>query len=204
MPRSTQMVPSSREEARPGLFRTGPRLVRSDGGIWERFFLLSLFLWGGYALALMAWAFFVLASMDAVWRVGVASFSYLSLKEVWLTPIMSASIMRAMVRMGLNQNADGDDNALLLAKYLDSLGHGGHWMLGNILSLAYLGILAAWVLIALDFPSLTGTSSEFWFVVANVILGLPLGIAYHLLLGRLLGQARRAGYTIQYRRRWSG
>ena len=114
-----------------GLLRIAPHLVLSAGGGWERFFFLSLFLWTAYLLTLMTWAFLVLGSIDASWRVFLASFSYLSLGEVWQTPIISASIMRATIGKGINQD---DDNVRLFAEYLESLGHGGHWPLGNILS----------------------------------------------------------------------
>jgi hypothetical protein len=178
----------------------GPHLVRSAGGGWERFFFLSLFLWTAYLLTLMTWAFFVLGSIDASWRVFLASFSYLSLGEVWLTPIMSASIMRATIGKGINKD---DDNVRLFADYLQSLGHGGHWPLGNTVSLAYFGIFLAWTFVAYDFPSLTGTGDVFSFGLVDVSLLLLLGLLYHLLLKRLLGQARRAGYPIRYARRWS-
>ena len=199
-----QSTPPPLAKKRPsglGLLRLGPHLVRSAGGGWERFFFLSLFLWTAYLLTLMTWAFFVLGSVDGSWRVFLASFSYLSLGEVWLTPIMSASIMRATIGKGINQD---DDNVRLFAEYLESLGHGGHWPLGNILSLAYFGIFVVWAFVAYDFPSLTGISDTFAFVLVDITLLLLLGVPYHLLLKRLLGQARLAGYPVKYRGRSVG
>jgi len=199
-----QSTPPPLAKKRPsglGLLRLGPHLVRSAGGGWERFFFLSLFLWTAYLLTLMTWAFFVLGSIDASWRVFLASFSYLSLGEVWQTPIISASIMRATIGKGINQD---DDNVRLFAEYLESLGHGGHWPLGNILSLAYFGIFVVWAFVAYDFPSLTGISDTFAFVLVDITLLLLLGVPYHLLLKRLLGQARLAGYPVKYRGRSVG
>ena len=199
-----QSTPPPLAKKRPsglGLLRLGPHLVRSAGGGWERFFFLSLFLWTAYLLTLMTWAFFVLGSIDASWRVFLASFSYLSLGEVWQTPIISASIMRATIGKGINQD---DDNVRLFADYLESLGHGGHWPLGNILSLAYFGIFVVWAFVAYDFPSLTGISDTFAFVLVDITLLLLLGVPYHLLLKRLLGQARLAGYPVKYRGRSVG
>jgi len=199
-----QSTPPPLAKKRPsglGLLRLGPHLVRSAGGGWERFFFLSLFLWTAYLLTLMTWAFLVLGSIDASWRVFLASFSYLSLGEVWQTPIISASIMRATIGKGINQD---DDNVRLFAEYLESLGHGGHWPLGNILSLAYFGIFVVWAFVAYDFPSLTGISDTFAFVLVDITLLLLLGVPYHLLLKRLLGQARLAGYPVKYRGRSVG
>ena len=199
-----QSTPPPLAKKRPsglGLLRLGPHLVRSAGGGWERFFFLSLFLWTAYLLTLMTWAFFVLGSIDASWRVFLASFSYLSLGEVWQTPIISASIMRATIGKGINPD---DDNVRLFADYLESLGHGGHWPLGNILSLAYFGIFVVWAFVAYDFPSLTGISDTFAFVLVDITLLLLLGVPYHLLLKRLLGQARLAGYPVKYRGRSVG
>jgi len=199
-----QSTPPPLAKKRPsglGLLRLGPHLVRSAGGGWERFFFLSLFLWTAYLLTLMTWAFFVLGSIDASWRVFLASFSYLSLGEVWQTPIISASIMRVTIGKGINQD---DDNVRLFAEYLESLGHGGHWPLGNILSLAYFGIFVVWAFVAYDFPSLTGISDTFAFVLVDITLLLLLGVPYHLLLKRLLGQARLAGYPVKYRGRSVG
>jgi len=183
-----------------GLLRIAPHLVLSAGGGWERFFFLSLFLWTAYLLTLMTWAFFVLGSVDGSWRVFLASFSYLSLGEVWLTPIMSASIMRATIGKCINKN---DDTVLLFADYLQSLGHGGHWLLGNIVSLAYFGIFLAWAFVAYEFPSLTGIDDVFSFGLVDITYLLLLWLVYHLLLKRLLGQARRAGYPVRYARRSS-
>ena len=199
-----QSTPPPLAKKRPsglGLRRLGPHLVRSAGGGWERFFFLSLFLWTAYLLTLMTWAFLVLGSIDASWRVFLASFSYLSLGEVWQTPIISASIMRATIGKGINQD---DDNVRLFAEYLESLGHGGHWPLGNILSLAYFGIFVVWAFVAYDFPSLTGISDTFAFVLVDITLLLLLGVPYHLLLKRLLGQASLAGYPVKYRGRSVG
>jgi len=184
-----------------GLLRLGPHLVRSAGGGWERFFFLSLFIWAAYLFTLLTWAFFVLGSMEASWRVFLASLSYLSLGEVWQTPIISASIMRATIGKGINRD---DDNVRLFADYLESLGHGGHWPLGNILSLAYFGIFLVWAFVAYDFPSLTGIGDGLSFVLVDITLLLLLGVPYHLLLKRLLGQARRAGYPVKYQGRSVG
>jgi len=201
MAQSTPPPLAKRRPSGLGLLRLGPHLVRSAGGGWERFFFLSLFLWAAYLFTLLTWAFFGLASTDAAWRVFLASFSYLSLGEVWQTPIMSASIMRAMIGTGTYED---DDNVRLFAEYLESLGHGGHWPLGNILSLVYLGIFVAWAFVAYDFPSLTGIGDVISFGLVEITLLLLLGVPYHLLLKRLLGQARRAGYPVKYRGRSVG
>lgn len=90
-----------------------------------------------------------------------------------------------------------DENAKLFSQYLESMGHGGHWLLGNVLSLAYFGGFVAWTLIAFDFPSLTGIGDFFRFALVDGTLFLLLALVYRLLLKRLLRKARRAGYPIQ-------
>src|SRR3989442_14011408 len=86
-----------------GLLRLGPHLVRSAGGGWERFFFLSLFIWAAYLFTLLTWAFFVLGSMEASWRVFLAPLSYLPLGEVCQIPIIIASIMLATIGRGINR-----------------------------------------------------------------------------------------------------
>jgi hypothetical protein len=101
---------------------------------------------------------------------------------------------------GINQS-EGYENARLLSEYLESLGHGGHWMMGNFLSLAYFGFLVAWAFITFNFHSLAGISDIVQFGIANFSLVLLLAVVYHRLLGRFLRRARQAGYPIRFARR---
>jgi len=200
MRRSTPFSLDRARLSRLGLLSAGPRLVRSAGGGWERFFFLSIFLWAVYAFVLLLWATFSMHSSDAMQRVFLVFFSYMALVDAWQTPIMSASVLRASVGTGLNKS---DENAMLFAKYLDSLGHGGHWRLGNLLSLVYFGGMIAWAFVALDFGLITGIDNFFPFAAVDTLLFLLLELVYRLLLKRLLRDAKRAGYPIQYGRRIS-
>ncbi len=184
--------------ARFKLLGVGPRLVRSAGGRWERFFFLSIFLWAAYVVALLSWADLVMHSFDAMQRVFLAFFSYIALVDVWQTPIMSASVLRASVGIGVNRS---DENAIMFAGYLESLGHGGHWRFGNFLSLAYFGGMIAWALVAIDLKLITGTDAFFIFAAVDAAVFVLLALVYRLLLRQLLSAARKAGYPIQYLRR---
>jgi hypothetical protein len=200
------MIPTSPpvEEKANGFFKAltgGVRLIWSTGGRWERFFLIAPGLYVAYAVTLGALATYRSPSSDAFPRLLLVALSYVALSDSWKTPILSASVLRATIGKGFN---DSDENARLMGAYLESLGHGGHWYFGNLLSIAYLLTMAAWGLVAVDFPSLTGLNGFLTFGAADTAFLLILWSAYRLLLMRLLRDARRAGFPIQGRRQWSG
>jgi len=140
-------------------------------------------------------------SFNAAQRVFLVFISYMGLVDSRRTPMMSASVLRASLGTGLNTS---DENARLFSEYLDSLGHGGHWRLGNILSLAYLGGMVAWGFVAIDFGSIAGVDDFFTFAAVDTVVFLALVLGYRLLLKQLVHKARRAGYPIEYPFRVSG
>jgi hypothetical protein len=178
----------------------GFRLIRSAGGRWERFFLIAPGLFAAYAITLGLLATYSSPSSDAFPRVLLVALSYVALSDSWKTPVLSASVLRAMIGKGFN---DSDENARLMAAYLESLGRGGHWYFGNLLSLVYLVTMGIWALVAVDFPSLTGLNGFLAFGVVDTVFLLILWSVYRLLLMRLLGHARRTGFPIRGLRRTS-
>src|SRR5207245_5923224 len=85
------------------LLRTGPRLIWSAGGRWERFFFLSPFVWTAYAFTVLVWASFFLNSINAAQRVFLVFFSYIALVDCWQTSIMSSSVLRGSTGTGLTR-----------------------------------------------------------------------------------------------------
>jgi len=137
-------------------------------------------------------------SSNAFVRAILVAFSYLGLIDSWQTPVMSASVLRATIGKGLNRS---DENAMLLSQYLESLGRGGRWYFGNILSLAYLATMVSWGVVAVDFPSLTGINDLLTFGLVDTVIVLFLWSVYRLGLMRFLRNARRAGFPVQPPRR---
>src|SRR5439155_17017020 len=131
MPRGSSRSPSRAFER----LLDGTRLVWISGGSQERFFFLAPFLFGSYSIVLF-WIAFSWHSINGAQRVLLVFFSYMALVDSRRTPIMSAPVLRASIGRGLNAS---DENARLFAVYFESLGHGGHWPLGDFLSLAYFG-----------------------------------------------------------------
>ena len=170
----------------------GLRLVWREGGGWGRFFLLCPLWWAVYLVILLVAS--SPQSSDASTRLLAVGFSFLGLLDVWWTPIFSSAVLRASLGTGLNRS---DANARLLAEYLESLGHGGTWRFGNMLSLAYLGAMFAFGLFALGFTSIFGAKISWAFYPAYFGMIVFLWSVYQLLLRRLLRKARRAGYPIQ-------
>ena len=170
----------------------GFRLVWREGGRWGRFFLLCPLWWAVYLVILLVAS--SPQSSDASTRLLAVGFSFLGLLDVWWTPIFSSAVLRASLGTGLNKS---DANARLLAEYLESLGHGGTWRFGNMLSLAYLGAMFAFGLFALGFTSIFGAKISWAFYPAYFGMIVFLWSVYQLLLRRLLRKARRAGYPIQ-------
>ena len=182
---------------RPGVLRLGLRVVWSTKGRWERFFLLAPALYAAYAIILGVWATYFAPQAFAFPRVSLVAFTYVGLIDSWQTPVMSASFLRASIGTGLNRS---DENAMLMAEYLESLGRGGHWLSGNLLSVAYLGIMMAWGLVAaLGFPSPSSMTGVLTFGFWDTVVFVILFTVYRLMLIRLLQKARRAGYAIRSR-----
>lgn len=195
--------PLSGDRERSGVskgLRHSLRVIWSAGGIWERFFLLSPLWWGSFAIALGAWATFSSQSFDVLMRIFLVAITFVGLVDAWWTPIMSASVLRATVGSGLNRS---DENARLLSEYLESLGQGGRWRAGNILSLAYFLTMFAWGIVAVAFESLTGIQNNLAFPPLYLTSLFVLWGVYRIMLNRLLREARRAGYRVQIPRRSS-
>jgi len=178
----------SRED---GGFR-GLRLIWRTGGRWERFFLLCPLWWGIYMLILLVVSSPVSGGFA---RLLVVGFSFGALLDVWLTPVFSSTVLRASLGTGLNRD---DENARLFAEYLDSLGQEGRWRFGNLLSLAYLGVMFGWGAIAVAFTSIAGMENSWAFYPLYLAFVVVLWSIYRLLLRRLVREARRAGYPIQH------
>jgi hypothetical protein len=166
-------------------------LIWSSGGLWERFFLLCPVWWGVFLLALLF--AFGLESSDAPLRLLVVGFSFAALVDAWWTPIASTATLHATLGTGLNED---DENIRLLAEYLESLGQGGHWRTGNWLSLAYLFVMFAWGLVAVNFERLLGTQYGLAFFPLYFASLIILWGVYWILLHRLFRQAHRAGYPV--------
>jgi len=179
---------------------SGLHVIWSAGGRWERFFLIAPGLFVAYSITLGVLATHLSPSSSAFPRVLLVALSYAALSDSWKTPILSAPVLRATIGRGFN---DSDENATLMAAYLESLGRGGHWRGGNILSVVYLLTMCAWALVAIDFPFVTGLNGFLAFAGVDTAFLLLLWSAYRLLLMRLLRDARRAGFPIQRPRRGS-
>ena len=188
----------NRQTSRASKGLRGLRLIWRKGGRWERFFLLCPLWWVVYLVILLV-ASSPLSS-GASTRLLSVGFSFLALLDVWWTPIFSSAVLRATLGTGLNRS---DANARLLAEYLESLGRGGTWRFGNMLSVAYLGAMFAFGLFALAFGSIFGPNNSWAFYPVYFGVIMFLWSVYQLLLRRLLRKARRAGYAIQMPRRSS-
>jgi len=143
----------------------GGRAVWAIGGSWERFFILAPNLCVIYLLSLV-----VVVLVDphlysdpkmpfALPLLLTLMFSFLILVDVWATPLVfSSRVIRAWARKEeFKADFQRNERAItMLVSYLDSLGHGGRWLEGNLLSLSYFVIFLAWGLIAYRFPQLTG------------------------------------------------
>src|SRR2546425_8797987 len=171
----------------------GLRLIWRSGGVWERFFLLLPVWWGLYLLILLV--AFSDTSSGAFLRLLIVGASISGLVDVWLTPVFSSTVLRASLGTGLNRD---DENARLFAEYLDSLGQEGRWRFGNLLSLAYLGVMFGWGAIAVAFTSIAGMENSWAFYPLYLAFVVVLWSIYRLLLRRLVREARRAGYPIQH------
>jgi len=145
-------------------------------------------------IALGAWATFSSQSPDVTMRVFVVGITFVGLADAWWTPVISAAVLRATLGTGLNKS---DANARLLADYLESLGQGGRWPLGNRLSLAYLAAMFAWGLLAVAFEPLTGIRDGLAFFPLYLTSLAVLWGAYRLVLKRFVREARLAGYPLR-------
>src|SRR6266705_2268788 len=174
----------------------GLRLIWRSGGLWERFFLLCPLWWGLYLLLLLVTSF--PQSSGSFGRLLVVGFSFAGLLDAWMTPVFSSAVLRVSIGKRLNRD---DSNARLLADYLDSLGQGGRWLVGNGLSLAYLVVMFVWGFLAIDLAPFANLGGDLEFYLVFFGSFFVLWSVYQSVLRRLLRRARQAGYPIKALRR---
>jgi len=99
----------------------------------------------------------------------------LVLLDSWRMPlIFSSRVLRALEGIEeFRQDILRDERAYASAiAYLESLGQGGRWRTGNLLSLLFFIIYLIWGLVALRFPDLTG--------IEDGVANLAVFFAFHL------------------------
>jgi len=86
---------------------------------------------------------------------------------------------------------------LALAAYLDSLGRGGYWVKGNILSLVCLLIFLGWGFVAIEFSRITGSQDPWAFFTMNVAFVFLLVWYYRRTLMRMAEDAAAKGLPLR-------
>ncbi len=200
--------PRHRPANRPFDVIPGGRHLWSKVGTWERFFILAPALWLGYLLSLLAILVLDprLSTDSRLYYViymfmGLMFTFYLVLLDSWRLPlILSSRVLRVVATMEeFRQDYLHNEGAYVSAiAYLESLGKGGRWLRGNLLSLTFFFAYLIWGAIALRFYDLTGIGDGMWSLAAFFGLHIP-GVwlmfwIYHRALKRMGADAARRGY----------
>ena len=169
------------------------RTVWSAGGGWEHLFLLLPGIWVLYAIAVVAWLVSSFQSFDLVIRFLTVVVSIVLLIDAWITPILSARVLRAIA---LAESSPPDSNTIVLARYLESFGRNGRWIRGNRLSLGVLFVIFIWSLVSIRFTELTGIEDGAIFFAAYVPFLVLLLLVYERELRRLSRRAAAQGFAL--------
>jgi hypothetical protein len=178
------------------------------GSAWERFFVPAPGIWLAYLVGLLA---AVAWDQEVYGDLGLANIyvlmiislgmTYPLLHEAWTAPfVLRKGILRAATRADKFreefQRREGQFRALV--GYLDSLDHGGRWLPGVAMSVAFFLAFLAWGLIALNIPALTGTEDGLlnFIVFYGVHLGSVFGMQriYRRATHRFTTDAVQKGY----------
>ena len=170
---------------------SGARRAWLAGGTWERFFILLPMIWAVYVASGFVWLFVSSQSFIAGIAFSLVAISFIALLDAWLTPVLSSGVLTALVGTGQFRS---DENARMLADYLNSLGRGGRWILGNAVSFVYFLIFVLWGIAAIPLSLTIGGSI---FLVANVALIMMLYLSYRRLLLRVERDAVSKGYPLR-------
>ncbi len=165
----------------------------SIGGRWERLFIMWPVFWVAYTAGMFSW--FAWSNQPSlVWiRFFWVAFTAVALLDVWVAPILSAKVLRMLVD---TDSGVATENASSLANYLETQ-HGGRWLRGNLISLAYLVGYSVWGFVAaLFFPSLAGRNDEWSFLGVHLGLVLSLLLVYWRFAAGLVRDAVRRGFPL--------
>ena len=169
------------------------RRVWSAGGRWEHLFLLLPGIWVLYAIAVVAWIVSSFQRFDVVIRFLTVAVSIVLLIDAWITPILSARVLRAIA---LAESSPPTSNTIVLAGYLESFGRNGRWIRGNLLSLGALFVIFMWSLVSIRFTELTGIEDDAIFFAVYVPFLVLLLWVYERELRRFFRNAAAQGFRL--------
>lgn len=150
--------------------------------------------WVVYAVAVVVWLLATSQPFEIVIRFLTVAASIVLLTDAWITPILSARVLRAIA---LINSPSPNRNTVVLAGYLESPGRNGRWIRGNILSLGVLTAIFVWSLLSVWFPRLAGTEDSTIFFAAYAPFLLLFLWAYERELHRLSRRAAAQGLVLQ-------
>lgn len=174
------------------------RLAWAIGGGWERFFLLWPWIWVTYGAAIMLWFPWSGKPVDALVRFAWVALSAAFLVDAWVMPILSGKVLRAAAT---RDESTDESNALALADYLQSYHHGGRWLVGSALSLAYAVLLLVWGAFSFFAADATALAGIWVFLAVHLVLVFSLLALYEVLLGGFLRKVSRSGHSLRMVRR---
>src|SRR3970040_604683 len=76
------------------------RRAWSVGGGWERFFILFPVGWGSYFSIGFAWVILSRQPYEVGYSLSIVGLSAIALMDAWVAPILSATVLRALVGRG--------------------------------------------------------------------------------------------------------